>query len=102
VREDKNRGIYIQDVTEKYVSEENEVYEIMKLGNSNRSISATNMNEGSSRSHMLFMLTLSQNNLNDLSAKTGKLFLVDLAGSEKVEFFLVLLFHSNYFNLIYD
>ncbi len=42
------------------------------------------MNEGSSRSHMIFMLTVSQNNLNDLSAKTGKLFLVDLAGSEKL------------------
>ena len=42
------------------------------------------MNEESSRSHMIFMLTVSQNNLQDLSAKTGKLFLVDLAGSEKI------------------
>ena len=42
------------------------------------------MNEGSSRSHMIFIMTINQNNLNDLSAKTGKLFLVDLAGSEKI------------------
>lgn len=84
IREDKNRGIYIQDVTESYVSEEDEVYNLMKIGNSNRAISATQMNEGSSRSHSLFMMTISQNNLNDLSAKKGKLFLVDLAGSEKV------------------
>lgn len=42
------------------------------------------MNEGSSRSHSLFIMTISQNNLNDYSAKTGKLFLVDLAGSEKI------------------
>lgn len=42
------------------------------------------MNEGSSRSHMLFIMTVHQNNLEDLSAKSGKLFLVDLAGSEKI------------------
>lgn len=56
----------------------------MELGNKNRAISATNMNEGSSRSHMIFMMSISQNNLNDMSAKTGKLCLVDLAGSEKI------------------
>lgn len=67
IREDKNRGIYIQDVTETYVSEENEIYNLMRIGTSNRAISATQMNEGSSRSHSLFMLTISQNNLNDLS-----------------------------------
>lgn len=42
----------------------------MKAGNSNRAISATNMNEGSSRSHSIFILTVSQNNLNDLSVIT--------------------------------
>ncbi|EGR34442.1 kinesin heavy chain, putative [Ichthyophthirius multifiliis] len=84
IREDKQRSVYIQDVTEHYVSNEQDVFNIMKIGNQNRAVIATNMNEGSSRSHLIFMLTISQNNLNDLSAKTGKLFLVDLAGSEKV------------------
>jgi kinesin family protein 5 len=42
------------------------------------------MNERSSRSHLLFILTVSQSNSEELSAKTGKLYLVDLAGSEKV------------------
>ena len=67
IREDKNRGIYIQDVTENYVGGDMEVYGLMKVGNSNRAISATNMNEGSSRSHSIFILTISQNNLKDLS-----------------------------------
>ncbi|EAR95613.3 kinesin motor catalytic domain protein (macronuclear) [Tetrahymena thermophila SB210] len=84
VREDKQRGIYIQDVTEQYVSNEQDVFDLLRIGNQNRAVTATNMNEGSSRSHMLFMMSVSQNNLNDLSAKTGKLILVDLAGSEKV------------------
>lgn len=42
------------------------------------------MNERSSRSHLIFIITISQNNIEDLSAKTGRLYLVDLAGSEKV------------------
>lgn len=84
IHEDKTRGVYIADVTETYVSEELEVQEIMKLGNSNRSISATLMNAESSRSHSIFILTVTQNNLEDLSCKTGKLYLVDLAGSEKI------------------
>ena len=67
IREDKTRGVYIQDVTERYVSEEGEVYNLMRIGNSNRAISATNMNEGSSRSHSLFMLNINQNNLSNLT-----------------------------------
>lgn len=84
VHEEKGKGVYVGDVTETYVAEELEVYDIMKLGNKNRAISATNMNEESSRSHSIFILTLTQNNLDDLSCKTGRLYLVDLAGSEKI------------------
>eukprot|EP00347_Sterkiella_histriomuscorum_P007099 403350261 len=84
IHEDKQKGVYIDNVTETYVSEELEVQDIMKLGNSNRSISATLMNAESSRSHSIFILTVTQNNLEDLSCKTGKLYLVDLAGSEKI------------------
>lgn len=56
----------------------------MQIARATRAIAATNMNERSSRSHLLFILTISQNNLEEMSAKTGKLYLVDLAGSEKV------------------
>jgi len=41
------------------------------------------MNEGSSRSHMLFILEIKQKDV-DLSIKVGRLFLVDLAGSDKI------------------
>mmetsp|Transcript_33909 Transcript_33909/g.33015 ORF Transcript_33909/g.33015 Transcript_33909/m.33015 type:complete len:90 (+) Transcript_33909:229-498(+) len=44
VHEDKVKGIYIEDVTETYVGEEQEVFEIMKLGNDNRAIGVTDMN----------------------------------------------------------
>ena len=42
------------------------------------------MNAESSRSHSIFILTVTQSNMLDLSCKIGKLYLVDLAGSEKI------------------
>jgi kinesin family protein 5 len=84
VREDKDKGIYIEDLTEHYVVSEEEVINLMKSGNENRSVGATNMNEHSSRSHSTVIITIHQNNTKDLSAKIGKLYLVDLAGSEKI------------------
>jgi kinesin family protein 5 len=42
------------------------------------------MNAESSRSHSIFMLSVSQKNLDTGSTRIGKLSLVDLAGSEKV------------------
>jgi kinesin family member 5 len=84
VKEDRQRGIYIKDLTERYIGSEEEVYEIMKIGNHNRKTASTTMNDTSSRSHSIFIMTIAQNNLDDFSSKTGTLFLVDLAGSEKV------------------
>jgi kinesin family protein 5 len=84
IHEDKAKGVYIADVTENYVMAEQQVFQFMKQGNSNRSISATLMNAESSRSHSIFILTVTQSNLEDLSVKVGKLYLVDLAGSEKI------------------
>lgn len=58
IHEEKGKGVYVADVTEQYVAEDDEVYEIMKQGNKSRAISATNMNEESSRSHSIFILTV--------------------------------------------
>jgi kinesin family protein 5 len=84
VREDKQKGIYIEDLTEHYCSNEEEVLDIMKVGADNRAIAATNMNENSSRSHSIFIMQIHQFNIKDSIAKVGKLYLVDLAGSEKI------------------
>ena len=84
VHEDRTRGVYIEGLSEHYVSSDQEVYEIMKIGSDNREVASTNMNAGSSRSHSIFIITVSQINSNDYSGKVGKLYLVDLAGSEKV------------------
>lgn len=44
----------------------------------------SDMNAESSRSHSIFVVTVTQKNIETGSAKSGQLFLVDLAGSEKV------------------
>ncbi|OMJ90622.1 hypothetical protein SteCoe_7021 [Stentor coeruleus] len=84
VHEDKTRGVFIAELTERYVATETDVYEIMKFGLDNRNVGSTNMNSQSSRSHSIFIITITQTNNRDYIAKTGKLYLVDLAGSEKV------------------
>ena len=84
IHEDKTRGVYIEGLSDRYVSTDSEVYDLMKIGTSNREVGYTHMNAGSSRSHSIFLITISQNNSKDYSGKIGKLFLVDLAGSEKI------------------
>ena len=84
IGDDTVRGIYIKDVTETYVTCEDEVHNCIRIGNDNRSIAYTNMNAQSSRSHSIFILTIIAENSETKGKKTGKLYLVDLAGSEKI------------------
>ncbi|KAK2959367.1 putative Kinesin heavy chain [Blattamonas nauphoetae] len=84
VRESPTRGIYVGDATEISVSTEEEVSRLLQIGEQARSVSFTQMNAKSSRSHSVFVLQISQKT-SDGSTKAGKLNLVDLAGSEKVK-----------------
>ena len=84
VHEEKSRGVYVKGLLEIYVSSVQEVYEVMRRGGAARAVAATNMNQESSRSHSIFVITITQKNVESGSAKSGQLFLVDLAGSEKV------------------
>lgn len=84
VREDKIKGIYIEDLTEHYVQNDKEVLDLIETGTQNRTVAYTHMNAGSSRSHLVFILSIHQKNTANLSSKIGKLYLVDLAGSEKM------------------
>ncbi|KAK0627744.1 P-loop containing nucleoside triphosphate hydrolase protein [Immersiella caudata] len=84
VHEEKSRGVYVKGLLEIYVSSVQEVFEVMRRGGNARAVAATNMNQESSRSHSIFVVTITQKNVETGSAKSGQLFLVDLAGSEKV------------------
>ncbi|KAI4232569.1 MAG: hypothetical protein L6R40_007355 [Gallowayella cf. fulva] len=84
IHEEKSRGVYVKGLLEIYVSSVQEVFEVMRRGGLARATAATNMNQESSRSHSIFVITITQKNVETGSAKSGQLFLVDLAGSEKV------------------
>lgn len=66
-----------------------EIYQLMRRGNTRRATASTKMNEVSSRSHAVFIITVEQITVGAKSdqyksVKIGKLNLVDLAGSERV------------------
>ena len=84
IREDKKKGIWVEDSTEIYVSSVKEMEDVFTCGANNRTVSATEMNAGSSRSHSLFIVTIFQKNIVTDSTKSAKVFFVDLAGSEKM------------------
>ncbi|KAF2690047.1 kinesin-domain-containing protein [Lentithecium fluviatile CBS 122367] len=84
VHEEKNKGVYVKGLLEVYVASVEEVFEVMRRGGDARAVASTNMNAESSRSHSIFVITVTQKNVETGSMKSGQLFLVDLAGSEKV------------------
>lgn len=83
IKENPRRGIFIQGLTEVCVVSEEELLEVISLGEQMRTVASTRLNKVSSRSHQLFMLDVKQKLPND-TEKKGTLNLVDLAGSEKV------------------
>ena len=84
IRSNKSKGIYIEDVTERVVKDEEQAFIILKKGVDNRSVGCTNMNAESSRSHMVFLISIHQNNFLNGEALSSKIVLIDLAGSEKI------------------
>ncbi|XP_046715728.1 kinesin heavy chain-like isoform X4 [Silurus meridionalis] len=84
VHENKNRVPFVKGCTERFVSSAEEMMEVIDEGKANRHVAVTNMNEHSSRSHSIFLISIKQEHLDTSHKLTGKLYLVDLAGSEKV------------------
>ncbi|KAK4700548.1 kinesin family member 5, partial [Phenoliferia sp. Uapishka_3] len=84
IHEDKAKGVYVKNLSDFYVGNAPEVFEIMRQGGNSRAVSSTQMNAESSRSHSIFVITVQARNTDTGTQKTGSLFLVDLAGSEKI------------------
>jgi len=84
VHESPSKGIYVDDLTEYYVTSAEEIYQYLDLGANNRVVACTNMNAVSSRSHSVFIIRVTQTDRSSGTVKNGSLNLVDLAGSEKV------------------
>ncbi|MEE6507883.1 hypothetical protein FKM82_017222 [Ascaphus truei] len=86
LKERPDNGIYVKDLSSFVTKSVKEIEHVMNVGNQNRSVGATNMNEHSSRSHAIFMITIECSELGldgENHIRVGKLNLVDLAGSER-------------------
>jgi len=77
-------GNYVPDLVSFAVETPAMMYDIIKMGGSNRATFATNMNEHSSRSHCVLMVKVTCRNKNNNLRTLGKINLVDLAGSERI------------------
>nr|XP_006820258.1 PREDICTED: kinesin family member 3A isoform X2 [Saccoglossus kowalevskii] len=86
VKERPDVGVYVKDLSAFVVNNADDMDRIMTMGNKNRSVGATDMNEHSSRSHAIFSVTIECSEPGPDGkhrVRAGKLHLVDLAGSER-------------------
>jgi kinesin family protein C2/C3 len=78
------RGNYVPDLTTVEVHDDAEVLELMDMADSVRAAASTDMNEHSSRSHMLLSVHVATLHKSSGMRTFSKLHLVDLAGSERI------------------
>ncbi|EPY36832.1 kinesin family member C2/C3 [Angomonas deanei] len=78
-------GTYVTNLSEVKVNSPSDIHSIMAKAQKNRSEGSTNMNEHSSRSHMILYITVRTTNKQTNLQTYGKLSLVDLAGSERLD-----------------
>ena len=82
IRQARNGSIYVENLTEEYVCSAEEIIDLIAIGEKSRSVSSTDMNATSSRSHSVFIISVEQKSKE--RSISAKLNLIDLAGSEKV------------------
>jgi hypothetical protein len=85
LKESPDTGVYVKDLTSTVVKDVHEIDKVLQKGKKNRSVGATLMNAGSSRSHSVFTIVVEccSNDGQGEHIRVGKLNLVDLAGSER-------------------
>jgi len=84
---ERKKGVFVEGLSEWAVRSPGEIYTLMKKGASSRATASTNMNDVSSRSHAVFIITIEQMRHGPHDSKVtkvSKLNLVDLAGSERI------------------
>jgi len=86
-QEDNKGNVSVKGLSKHKVTNEEECFNLLFEGESNRTISEHKLNQGSSRSHCLFMIQLEMKSKIESTEKimVSKLNFVDLAGSERVK-----------------
>ncbi|CAB1331245.1 unnamed protein product, partial [Coregonus sp. 'balchen'] len=86
LKENPDSGVYVKDLSSVVSKNVMEIEHVMNIGDQSRSVGFTNMNERSSRSHAIFMITVECSEKGadgEDHIRVGKLNMVDLAGSER-------------------
>lgn len=86
LKENPDSGVYVKDLSSVVTKNATEIEHVMNIGNQSRSVGFTNMNERSSRSHAIFVITVECSEVGpdgEDHIRVGKLNMVDLAGSER-------------------
>jgi hypothetical protein len=89
IRESPTEGPYVKDLTDASVRSYSEIQRYMRIGDGNRTVASTKMNDTSSRSHSVFTIMLKQSytdmDTDETTSRTARIRLVDLAGSERAK-----------------
>ncbi|MEE6517579.1 hypothetical protein FKM82_027902 [Ascaphus truei] len=80
-----NSQVYVTNLRYVDVASEEEVHELLRTANANRSVAKTALNDRSSRSHSVFQLKIEGENLTRDVRTSSLLSLIDLAGSERLD-----------------
>lgn len=85
IRENRYKGLWVENVKEVYVSSFEEAIKVMRQGELNRTVASTAMNAHSSRSHSILIVNLHKTSTKTQEKTMSRMVFVDLAGSEKIE-----------------
>jgi kinesin family protein C2/C3 len=85
IRNSTQDGINVPEATLVPVSTTSDVIHLMNIGQKNRAVSATAMNDRSSRSHSCLTVHVQGKDLTSGVTLRGSMHLVDLAGSERID-----------------
>lgn len=85
LKETVSGTVFVKDLSDVVVKSVSDIDGVLQQGKKNRSVGATLMNAGSSRSHAIFSIVIEccSTEGQDEHIRVGKLNLVDLAGSER-------------------
>lgn len=82
--EDSDSNVHLKNLSLHQANNEEEALNLLFLGDTNRMIAETPMNQASTRSHCIFTIHISSRSPGSATIRRAKLHLVDLAGSERV------------------
>ncbi|KAI3449437.1 hypothetical protein Pfo_006102 [Paulownia fortunei] len=85
IRNSSQTGLSVPDASLVHVSSTSDVIDLMNIGQKNRAVGATALNDRSSRSHSCLTVHVQGRDLTSGNILRGCMHLVDLAGSERVD-----------------